>query len=635
MVALLHRFGSRLASMHGAIIMAAMAIVILLLGLNAVWTFQERTDTLEHIRADTDDLARSLAQHASDMIQSADVALVDLRDRVEVDGMAVDQLSRLQTMMLARMRAMPMIHDLFVDDATGDRIAASTAIINPPMNSSDREYFQYHASHASRGLHFGRPIRSKTDGQWVITLSRRLDGPNRTFSGVVLITITIDYLQRFYDSFHIGNTGIIALDTTDGIMIARKPAADAMIGLDVSKGPIFRNYLPHASFGNFEYLSPLEAIVRIGSYRQVGGYPLLILVALGKDEALAQWRGKAWSHLIVNLALSAGLVTAGFHFARLIKRRQESDYFYQLLANNSSDAIVCLTPEGQKAYVSPALVRMTGWSVEAHMQRPWQEFIHPDDWPAVNAAKAELVAGHSQATANYRYICKDGSFLWVEARVQLLPQGRSEPLSLVANIRDITERKAADHLVAALNQELTYQANTDALTGLANRRCLDDTLDREWRRACRDANVISLIMIDVDRFKLYNDRFGHQEGDRCLGQVAAAIRCFAARTEDLVARYGGEEIAVLLPGTDAGPAIDIANAIRLAIQAIGLDHPDNTPFCVVTASLGVATLMPRLADRLSGPGDLVGIADAGLYEAKRTGRNRVVAPVRRSEHKVA
>ena len=634
MIAPLHRFLSRLASLHAALIVAAMALALLLLGLNGVWALQEREDAIAHVQTDTGDLARSLIQHANDIIQSSDAVLVDLRERVEVDGMAVDQVDRLQQMMLARSLALPMIHELFVYDAAGDRIATSSSASNPIRNATDRDYFQYHATHPSRAIHLGHPIRSKTDGQWIITLSRRLDGPNQAFAGVVVVTIAVDYLERFYTSFHVGTDGVIVLDTMDGIMVARKPADDAMIGMDMSKGPIFRDYLPHASSGGFEYLSPIDGVTRIGSYGQIGDYPLLIIVALGKNEALASWRAKTWSHMTVNLVISAGLIFAGSHFARLIKRRQESDYFYQLLANNSSDAIICLTMEGQKVYVSPALVRMTGWSAEAHMTRPWNDFIHPDDWPTVDTVPTKLMSGNNQAAVSFRYICKDGSHLWVESRVQLLHRGQGHPPCLVANIRDITERKAADRLVAALNQELLSQANTDALTGLANRRCLNDTLDREWRRAFRDANAISLIMIDVDRFKLYNDQFGHQEGDLCLSQVAAAINPFGSRTGDLVARYGGEEIAVLLPGTHAAPAIELAGKIRTAIEAIRIDHPANTPTGVVTASFGVATLLPRMVDSINGPADLIAIADAALYEAKHTGRNRVVA-ARRPEHQVA
>lgn len=173
-----------------------------------------------------------------------------------------------------------------------------------------------------------------------------------------------------------------------------------------------------------------------------------------------------------------------------------------------------------------------------------------------------------------------------------------------------------------LEVEFARLARLDPLTGLANRRCFDETLSGEWQRAQRHGGELALVVFDVDEFKPYNDHFGHPAGDGCLRRLANAAREVVHRHGDLVARLGGEEFAVVLPQTPVGGAAAVADTLRQAVENLRLPHAPEAGREVVTISAGVASLRPNAELRIE---DLIEAADRGLYAAKRAGRNRVLA----------
>jgi diguanylate cyclase (GGDEF)-like protein len=163
-------------------------------------------------------------------------------------------------------------------------------------------------------------------------------------------------------------------------------------------------------------------------------------------------------------------------------------------------------------------------------------------------------------------------------------------------------------------------ASMDMLSGLANRRGFQSRLDFEWMKAQQNDSELSLLMIDVDHFKLFNDTYGHPEGDACLGRLGETLAAIAAETMGFAGRYGGEEFCLLLPNTGAARAVEIGEMVRTAVQNLALPHATSS-HQTVTVSLGVACTMPNDAQQ---PGDLIEAADAALYAAKRRGRNAVV-----------
>jgi diguanylate cyclase (GGDEF)-like protein len=168
------------------------------------------------------------------------------------------------------------------------------------------------------------------------------------------------------------------------------------------------------------------------------------------------------------------------------------------------------------------------------------------------------------------------------------------------------------------NRATRVQALRDELTGLANRRCFNDTLEREFRRAARNGQPLSLIMLDLDLFKSFNDQYGHPAGDACLRAVSAAVQGVLRREGDMAARYGGEEIAILLPETDIAGAVQIVGDILASVRSLAIRHEDG-PHGIVTLSAGVASWYPGRRTAMSA--SLVEVADAALYAAKAAGRN--------------
>jgi diguanylate cyclase (GGDEF)-like protein len=190
--------------------------------------------------------------------------------------------------------------------------------------------------------------------------------------------------------------------------------------------------------------------------------------------------------------------------------------------------------------------------------------------------------------------------------------------------RELLKRQLAAKKLLNLNQQLGKLAAVDSLTQVANRRIFDEFLTREWQRGQREQHYLSLILCDVDHFKLYNDRLGHHSGDLCLKRVARAITKTVKRPADLVARYGGEEFAIILPQTSAQNALWVAETIRLQVKHLHLPHPQSSTGDYVSLSLGVTCLIPQPKYTKK---QLLVTADKALYQAKKLGRDRSILEV--------
>lgn len=448
-------------------------------------------------------LARATAQHAEDAIRQVDILTTELRERVEGDGLTNIDTARIHALMIEQWSLMPQLDGLFIYGPTGEWIVTDKA--HPPdlANNSDRDYFIYHRTNRDRGVRIGEVVRSRSTGDLIVPVSRRLDAPDGSFAGVLLGTIKVAYFVEYYGAFRIDDRGAIVLALRDGTILVRRPFDPAVIGQSLIESEIFAHFLPLASEGVAEVKAVVDGTYRLYGYRALSSYPLVVEAGLSRQSFVAPWREDLIKTGLVLLMLIAGL--AGF-----------------------------------------------GALVLAQLRR----------------------------------------------------------------------RMRVEEEIGRAHQAMRDMALSDSLTGIANRRRLDQTLPEEIKRARRNGGTLALVMLDVDHFKRYNDTYGHAAGDECLRQVAAVIQAHLKRPADLAVRYGGEEFIVLLPDTDLAGACHLTDAILQAIRELRISHSGHA-VGVVTASAGATCSTP--ARQACTSEAMIEAADRLLYDAKREGRNRLAS----------
>lgn len=275
----------------------------------------------------------------------------------------------------------------------------------------------------------------------------------------------------------------------------------------------------------------------------------------------------------------------------------------------------------QFAYIGPQIEQLLGWAPGSwKTANDWAERMHPEDreW-VVNYCVSQSQAG-TDHEADYRAMTKDGGYVWIRDVVHVVRKENGEVDSLIGFMFDISDRKKTEEQLANLRRELEEMSYKDGLTGVANRRMFDSVLELEWSNARRSKQPLSLIMLDIDHFKEYNDHYGHIQGDDCLIRVARVLSGAATRSRDFIARFGGEEFVLVLPETDADAAQKVADRCRKQVFKEQIPHANSPVSNVLTVSLGVGTILPSHQDQ---PLAFVEATDKKLYLAKQQGRNRI------------
>jgi diguanylate cyclase (GGDEF)-like protein len=477
------------------------SIAIILIGLIVTLGFSGvfgaiLLDMARRDRAKALDAASNLvATIANDVSRNID--LYDLSLQAVVDGLKLPEINKVSPLLrhmvlFDRAATAKDLGSILVIDGSGEVTIDSRYMTPPAINYSQRDFFKVHQRHPGVGLYISQPWVANT-GEYLISLSRRIDNPDGSFAGVVAGTMRLSYFHDLFRKVKLGDDDSITLMRTDGTVLMRSPFNIDSIGADFSASTIFQKF-PKSPDGWYESTAVSDGIERLFAYHQVGEQPLLVTNGLSIDAVYIGWRHDAW--------LIGSLI-----------------------------AFLC----------------------------------------GINVALVVFLA------------------------------------------RELRRRGSAE-------QQLAVLATTDALTGLCNRRGFDEAIEREWSRQGRLRAPIALLMIDVDRFKAYNDEHGHQLGDKVLTVIARSIARSVRRPSDVSARYGGEEFAVLLPGESIEGALHVAEQIRIDVLSLCADETARD--IVPTVSVGAASMIPGAG---RDPGDLIRAADAALYDAKRKGRNRIEA----------
>jgi diguanylate cyclase (GGDEF)-like protein/PAS domain S-box-containing protein len=298
-----------------------------------------------------------------------------------------------------------------------------------------------------------------------------------------------------------------------------------------------------------------------------------------------------------------------------LKEAQDKIASLAAIVDSSADAIIGKTLEGIIVSWNIGAEKLYGYSDKEAVGRSISFLStpdHPDELPTI-LEKVRL--GETIAAYDTVRMRKDGTLVDVSLMESPVKDSTGKIIGASTIAHDISKLKKTEELLRRLS-------TIDELTGLANRRAFDLSLDKEWRRALRDGHRISLMMIDVDFFKKYNDTYGHLKGDACLKSVAEVLGSFARRPGDKVARFGGEEFVAVLSLLEKQHAASLAEKIRLDVEALRIPHEKSDINDYVTVSIGVVSIIPQ---QNMSPVDLIKSADEALYKAKEEGRNRVVS----------
>jgi diguanylate cyclase (GGDEF)-like protein/PAS domain S-box-containing protein len=282
----------------------------------------------------------------------------------------------------------------------------------------------------------------------------------------------------------------------------------------------------------------------------------------------------------------------------------------RMIVNSMDQGLLIIEGCGRIQYANPACDRYLGYAPEELVGRSLAELLEGvQPGACLNGQPGtDAIGGHGTREVRIRH--RDGRLHAMD--LTMTPMHAADGL-FVALLHDITHHKQSE-------DALQRAAMLDPVTKIANRRQFDAFLDKEWQRAVRNAQPLSLVVLDVDHFKQYNDTFGHAAGDACLQKVAQALQEHAMRPTDLAARYGGEEFVLLFAETPAENAARLAEMIRAAVEALKMPNPRSTASRWLTVSVGVATIVPSQLDQIE---NLFVCADRAMYAAKAGGRNRV------------
>lgn len=303
------------------------AFVCVALGVLTAWHVSwDRAEALRQHTVEMENLAKALNGQAESTIREAHTVLTGLITDLNAGGASPEHLKDLDRIARAQLPLLGEIDGFFISDESG-RYLLNTRHFDPLMNNSDRDYFQYHRDNRSPELYIGKPLLSKTSGQWIITLSMRVAGPNNEFKGVALATLNVQRLVAVYRGLGLGDEGVISLAKLDGTVLARTQANASVSDKNISESPMLRMANDGATSGAATFNAIIDGVLRIYGFNASNEYPILVAVAVSQNEALAAWRSRATAFYLFAGAVELTIIAFGFVILRAlsVQARMERD----------------------------------------------------------------------------------------------------------------------------------------------------------------------------------------------------------------------------------------------------------------------------------------------------------------------
>lgn len=591
---------------------------IVLFGALGVWSeIASWNAHVERVSSQMAETAKAIGNHVDDVVEVA---------RQPLAALALDIHQYLDTPLaslsfISEMRVLAansgFIRSLAYVRADGRLVESTLSPLSSGIDLAYRDYFQFHKSSPSLDTRIGSPAFGPVAQDWFVTVSRRVNAPDGTFAGVLLATIKVDHFADFFKGYDLGPGRSMLLADSEGTVMLRLPLDAPTPVSSIAQSRFFRERLVAQPYGSTEYVSPFDGELRIGGYFRSPETGVTTTVGVAKKVIFFDWVHQVAIRWIFALVAFAAAIFLGIRWQRQSWMRQRSEAQtaareaeFRVIANASSDLIEKLDAVGIREYVSPSSRGLLEREPEELVGRPVSFGYGAEveaEWDAAlvrvrNGATAERLISSRRS--------KSGEIIWLESLITRT----ADAGGMAVVTRNITPQRK-------LQEKLDRLAKIDELTRVFNKRHFNEALaELAAPTQPGEGRPFSLLLADVDRFKAFNDTYGHVPGDACLQRIASTIQGAVRARYDTVARYGGEEFAILLPGVGADGARLIAEKIREAVFKLEIEHRENAPWGQVTISLGCATFDWQAGCDANG---LVVQADQALYRAKSEARNAV------------
>ncbi len=660
-----------------------LGIWLVALGVSVHDLYRSRAQLIENdlLRLQSQSLA--IEQNVVRQLEGVGNTLASVRYSM-VSGDVNDKRETLPARLKLLSDAMPGVRTIQVLDPRGQVIASSRPDLMG-QNFKEREYFRTASSAVDGSiLHISSPFQSVL-GDYTTVVSRAMVGDDGKLSGVVAAGLDLEYFEIVLRSalysacaFTLpplrkapcgGWMGLprcalgcpitpscrsrpalyssdarATLVHGDGQVIVSSPLENSTPGLNLDQpGSMFRAHVQSKAMSSLQQ-GPLVGSdeQRLMAIRTISpdplrmDKPLMVRVSRRTADVLQPWRTETRVDALL-LLLGGGAAGLWLHLNQRRRTALEQARKAVVTAERESARRLEFGLRGadlglwewdlktDTVTVNAREMEMLGYTPTIAPLEPtfWRTLTHPDEQDALKAViKAHLQGKTPGYRIEHRYRHKDGHWVWVLDNAMVMERdSRGRPRRVVGTHLDISDRKRSQFELERVNAQLEALSLTDGLTGVANRRQFDQTLATEWSRAVRQHHPLTLLMIDVDHFKRYNDQLGHPAGDACLRTVAQALSGALRQPLERLARYGGEEFAVLLLDADERVGAQVAHRCLKAVADARLPHPESSTGPFISVSIGVASRQPGAGSEETAA-DLVQAADAALYSAKQNGRAR-------------